>query len=257
MSLLELFIFAYAISYIFIDIQEDQNITLQISAEKGKFGFFKSSTTFNLSSDEVYRFPFAVHTNDIYMEITITYPNTTLPGSLHVCEIEAIGMWRNGNSSIIFAKQNSTLFLYFKKWPAYRSHVLYFLLGCLGGFYGTPCRPCALSGCATGECNPLDGSCTCSRISQDGTSCDGKSSINTVDILNISCDYINLNLQKHNFRDHNQISPITQRLLCKVSAINTSIASYAFWKLSIIWFDTNKENPYASLVFRLPQQFRF
>lgn len=63
------------------------------------------------------------------------------------------------------------------------NHVLYFELGCPGGYYGTPCRPCDLSGCATGECNPLDGSCACALVSQDGTSCESKRSINTTDIL--------------------------------------------------------------------------
>nr|XP_022310939.1 uncharacterized protein LOC111116245 [Crassostrea virginica] len=119
----------------FKNIQADENITLHISAEKHKFGYSNWSSTFNISSDEVYRIPFAVHSNTIFIEITITYSKYAIPGSLLVCEIEAIG--------------------------------------CPGGYYGTPCRPCDISGCALDECNPLDGSCVCSRISQDGTSCEG------------------------------------------------------------------------------------
>ena len=82
-----------------LDIQDDENITIYISAEKYKFGYYNWSSTFNISSDEVYRIPFAFNTNMVYIEITISYSDNTLPGSLLVCEIEAIGMWNNGNHS--------------------------------------------------------------------------------------------------------------------------------------------------------------
>ncbi|XP_078330833.1 uncharacterized protein LOC111116246 [Crassostrea virginica] len=125
----------------FKNIQDDENITIHIFAEKYKFGYYNWSSTFNISSDEVYRIPFAFNTNMVYTEITISYSDNTLPGSLLVCEIEAIG--------------------------------------CLSGYYGTPCRPCDLSGCSTGECQPLDGSCACGWVPYNTTSCsEGKLNLN-------------------------------------------------------------------------------
>ena len=57
--------------------------------------------------------------------------------------------------------------------------VSYGSLGCLSGYYGTPCRPCDLSGCATRECQPLDGSCACGSVPYNTTSCsEGKFNLN-------------------------------------------------------------------------------
>ena len=72
------------------DIPNDENITLDIFIYDYGIGY-TSTGAFNLSSDEVYKTPFAIETYDFYMSISITYPDLPLSGSVYICEIEVKG----------------------------------------------------------------------------------------------------------------------------------------------------------------------
>lgn len=75
----------------YLDIQNDENITLQFLAKEFVFRYFNWKGTFNLSSDDVYRIPFVKNTDAINMDIIITYPNSPLSGNVYICEVEVIG----------------------------------------------------------------------------------------------------------------------------------------------------------------------